>query len=111
MVQDKYVDGPHYWQTLYIATQPSIQAHTVVYYCKAQRPSALDVSMVQSRSLPFSLNPNWPHYVSFASIAAAIFLGFIRFAFLGEFTIPPTTKRSFLRSVKTYPTLDAVTLC
>lgn len=69
------------------------------------------VSMVQSRSIPLSLNPNWPHFAAFACIALAILLGFTRLALLGEPTVLLTVPRACLHSVKISPTLYAVMLC
>lgn len=59
--------------------------------------------MVQSRSIPLSLNPNWPHFASIASIALALLLGFTRVALLGEHAALLTVPRTCLLPVKTSP--------
>lgn len=69
------------------------------------------VSMVQSRSIPLSLNPHWPHFAAFACIALALLLGFTRLTLLGEPTALLTVPRTCLLSVKISPTRCVVMLC
>ncbi len=59
----------------------------------------------------FSLNPLWPHYLSWACVGVAMVLGLLRYGFIGAFCVSSVQCVRFSLDTKNRPHRSATLQC